>query len=310
MNPVESQPSISVVVPVFNSSLTLAKVFGGIEDVMRELDLAFEVVFIDDASTDGSWDCILELKSRYGDAVRGFRLGRNSGQQAATYCGLLQSRGEWIVTIDDDLQPHPREIRKLWEHSRQHQLDLVYGVYSALKHDWAHRVGTRVFWMVMRRMAPRFPNGSSFRLVRADVVRRLPAHPGPSILVDPTLAWHTSNVDSLRVEHGPREQGRSGYSLLALLGIAYTLLVMYSTVPLRLLTAIGFLSAAISIGLGVYYLLLKIIVGAQTGFSALIVTITFSSGLILLCLGILGEYISRIHTVAAGEPAFTIKSTA
>jgi polyisoprenyl-phosphate glycosyltransferase len=306
---VQPVPDVSVVVPVFNSRLTLTKVFAGIHAVMRELGLEFEVVFVDDASTDGSWDCIRELKAQYEDCVRGFQLGRNSGQQAATYCGLLQSRGEWVVTIDDDLQPHPTEIRKLWEHSQRHEVDIVYGIYSTLRHDWAHRVGTRLFWILMRRVAPTYPNGSSFRLIRGELVRKLPRDPRPSILVDPTLAWHSSLTDTVMVEHCPREHGRSGYSLPAFVSMAYTLLVTYSTVPLRLLTAIGFLSASISIALGVYYLLMKFFVGAQTGFSALIVTITFSSGLILICLGILGEYIARIHTMTTGQPAFTIKST-
>jgi glycosyltransferase involved in cell wall biosynthesis len=304
----DASPDVSVVVPVFNGSATVHRVFEAIEETLTPLALRFEVLFVDDGSTDGSWSAIQRLKTCHADAVRGFRLARNCGQQAATYCGLLEVRGAWVVTMDDDMQTHPREIRTLWEQAQRTQADIVYGSYPTLQHGWAHRTGSRVFHAIMRWTAPNFPNGSSFRLIRGDLLRFLPARPGPWILVDPTLMWQTSNVTSVSVEHAPRQEGRSGYALPVLFSMAFTLLVTYSKLPLRLLTAIGLISAVISFGLGIHYLLLKIMVGAQIGFSALIVTITFSSGLILLSLGILGEYISRIHTMASGEPAFTVQS--
>jgi polyisoprenyl-phosphate glycosyltransferase len=305
----ETRPQISVVVPVFNSTNVLRKLFSAIEDVMSSLNQRFEVIFVDDDSTDGSWRLILELKKERGEVVRGFRLARNSGQQAATYCGLLHARGEWVVTLDDDLQPHPREIVKLWACAQAAQADVIYGVYASLKHGLVHRMGTRLFRMLLRRVSPSFPDGSSFRLIRSDVLQALPTDPRPSVFVDPVLAWRSSEVTSVVVEHSPREAGRSAYSLTALFALAWILLITYSTVPLRLMTAVGFLSASVSFGLGLYYLVRKVTIGAQVGFSASIVTTTFSSGLILLSLGILGEYISRIHSMSTGEPAFSVKAT-
>ncbi len=304
------EPEVSVVVPVFNGAATLRVLDAAIRDVIASLNLRAEVVFVDDGSTDDSWPVILELKARHGDALRGFRLARNSGQQAATYCGLLEARGRWVVTIDDDLQPHPREIRKLWEHAQSACRDVVYGVYARARHPLAHRIGARVFRMLLRRVAPRFPDGSSFRLIRGEVVRSMPRHLGPWVFVDAVLAWQTADIGSVVVEHGGRGSGRSGYTLPALAAVVSTLLFTHSTVPLRIMTGIGLLSAVGSFGLGVYFLIQKLTVGAQIGFSALIVTISFSSGLILLSLGILGEYISRIHTMVSGEPAFAIKTTA
>jgi polyisoprenyl-phosphate glycosyltransferase len=304
----EAKTDISVVVPVFNSAHTLPKLFAGIQEVMASLNLRFETLFVDDGSTDASWQAIADLKTQHGELVHGFRLARNAGQQAATFCGLLKSRGEWIVTIDDDLQPHPREIAKLWKRAQEERTDILYGGYATLKQGLVHRVGTRMFRVLFRRIAPTFPDGSSFRLIRAEILRTLPAHLGPWILVDPVLAWLSSDIDSVTVEHGWRDSGRSGYSLFKLSTIAWTLLVTYSKLPLRLMTGFGFLSATVSFGLGVYYLVQKIVVGAQIGFSALIVTMAFSSGLILSSLGILGEYISQIHTMGSGEPAFMIKA--
>jgi glycosyltransferase involved in cell wall biosynthesis len=265
---------------------------------------------VDDGSTDDSWRVILELHALHRGTVRGFRLARNAGQQAATYCGLLEARGGWVVTVDDDLQPHPREILKLWEHARTTQMDVVYGVYGMLHYPLAHRIGTRIFRMLLRRVAPSFPDGSSFRLIRGDVLRSLPAEPGPWVLVDPVLSWQTSALTSVIVDHGPRGSGRSGYSVSSLFAVGFTVLITYSRFPLRLMTGLGLLAALVSFGLGLYYLFQKMTVGAQIGFSALIVTIAFSSGVILLSLGILGEYISRVYTMGTGEPAFTVKTRA
>ena len=157
-------------------------------------------------------------------------------------------------------------------------------------------------------MAPNFPDGSSFRLIRSEVLRSLSARPSPGLLVDPVLAWHTAEVTSVVVEHGHRDSGRSGYSYSRLFAIAWTLLLTYSNLPLRLMAGFGLVSAIASFGLGIYFLVRKMTVGAQLGFSALIVTITFSTGLILLTLGILGEYMSRMHTRGSGEPAFSLKA--
>jgi hypothetical protein len=110
------------------------------------------------------------------------------------------------------------------------------------------------------------------------------------------------------VEHAKRDSGRSSYSFAKLASIAWMLLITYSTLPLRLMTGVGLISAIASFGIGLYYLVQKLTLGAQLGFSALIVATTFSAGLILLSLGILGEYISRLHSMGSGQPAFTIKA--
>jgi polyisoprenyl-phosphate glycosyltransferase len=306
----EPRPDISVVVPVFNGAPTLRALVDALQEALRSMSWRFEVLLIDDGSSDESWCTILDLRAQHSDIIRGFRLARNVGQQAATYCGLLEARGNWVVTLDDDLQPHPREILKLWEHAQSRNSDVVYGVCARRNQGLAHRLGTRVFRMLLRRVAPSFPDGSSFRLISSEVLRSLPRHAGPWILVDPVLSWQTSSVSSVAVEDGRCESVRSRYPLRTLIGIACTLLITYSRLPLRLMTALGLVSAVGSFGLGLYYLFQKITVGAQIGFSALIVTTTFSSGMILLSLGILGEYISRIHTMGSGEPAFTIKAVA
>src|SRR3954470_16261994 len=197
-----ASPALSIVVPVFNGAGTLPRLFDEIQDVVGAMRLDAEVIFVDDGSTDQSWRIIREIKSGSPERVHGFRLARNSGQQAATYCGVLEARGEWVVTIDDDLQPSPAEIRRLWDHAQLTGADIVYGVPAASPHGITRRIGRRVFRLLLGRVAPQFPGTSSFRLIRADVIAAVPRHLGPWVLIDAVLAWNTSEVSAVIIDGG------------------------------------------------------------------------------------------------------------
>jgi undecaprenyl-phosphate 4-deoxy-4-formamido-L-arabinose transferase len=308
MQLMKDEPDISVIVPVLNSQVTLKELFVRTRDALSAIDLDFEIIFVDDGSTDNSWKIIRELRAEFAERVRGVRLARNFGQQAATICGLQQARGMWVLTLDDDLQSFPEDISRLWDRAQEGRVDVVYGVYPAPMHDLLHNLGSCLFHRIMRQVAPDLPESSSFRLIRRDLLRSLPTRLGPWVFVDPTLAWLTSDIAIIDVRHERRKHGQSGYSFFKLLSIALTVLVIYSTFPLRIMIWFGFLSAVISFCLGVYYLILKLTTSVAVGFSALIVTMTFGFGVILLSLGILGIYVSRIYITGTGQPCFTIKT--
>jgi undecaprenyl-phosphate 4-deoxy-4-formamido-L-arabinose transferase len=295
------------VVPVFNSEATLKDLFVRSRQVISDLNLDYEFIFVDDGSRDNSWRIINELKKDVNDGVRGFRLTRNCGQQAATICGLQHARGSWVLTIDDDLQSIPEEIPKLWAKANG-QVDVVYGVSSAPRQAFLHSLGSRVFRVLLRRVAPNVPAGSSFRLIKGEILQSLPQRHGPWAFVDPALAWLTSDIATVNVERQERRDGKSGYSFFKLFGMAGTILVVYSTLPLQLMIGFGLLAALVSFCLGVYYLLLKLTSTVAVGFAALIVTMTFAFGVTLSSLGILGIYISRIYIMGTGQPGFTIKT--
>jgi glycosyltransferase involved in cell wall biosynthesis len=308
MRLMKSEPDITVVVPVFNSEGTLKELFLRIRDVILEIGLDFEIIFVDDGSADNSWKIICELRERFTECVRGFKLARNSGQQPATICGLQQARGKWVLTLDDDLQSLPEDIPRLWDRAHGERVDVVYGVYPAPKHDLMRNLGSRLFHTILRLAAPDVPESSSFRLIRRDLLQSFPSSLGPWVFVDPILACLTSDIAIVDVRHERRRDGRSGYSFFKLFNIAITVLLIYSTFPLRAMIWFGFLSAVISFCLGVYYLILKLTTSVAVGFSALIVTMTFGFGVILLSLGILGIYISRIYIMGTGRPCFTVKT--
>jgi glycosyltransferase involved in cell wall biosynthesis len=303
-----TKPDISVVVPVFNSETRLKELFTRTCAVITSMNLDFEFVFVDDGSIDSSWRVVQELNAEFPERVRGFRLARNSGQQAATVCGLERARGTWVVTLDDDLQSLPEEIPTLWEKAKHQQADVVYGVYPEPKHHFMHRVGSRAFHILLRNVAANVPAGSSFRLIKGEILQMLPQRTGPWLFVDPMLAWLTSDMTTINVQHAERKDGRSGYSFFKLVHIALTVLVTYSALPLQLMIWFGLIAALISFGLGIYYLILRLTANVAVGFSALIVTMTFAFGVILLSMGVLGLYISRIYIAGTGQPAFIVKT--
>lgn len=308
LSPHESRPDVSIVVPVLNSEGTMKDLFARTSSVLSRLNLDFEVIFVDDGSVDASWRTVHELKSCSSSKVRGVRLARNSGQQAATLCGLQQARGRWVVTLDDDLQFPPEEIPKLWNLAQSEPIDVVYGICATANHNLVRRMGSSLFRMLVRRIAPNLPPASSFRLIRRDILDSFQYRVGAWIFLDPALLWFTSDVATVAVRHEQRCQGRSGYSIAQLAHMAMSFLVIYSTLPLQLMIWFGLLSAAISFCIGIYYLIIRLTSNVPAGFSALIVMMTFAFGVILLSLGVLGIYVARIYSMNTGQPSFTVRA--
>jgi len=304
----ENKIDISVVVPVYNGALTLENLCQRTKTVFEKMELNYEIIFVDDGSRDQSWEVITSLKAKDAEKIFGFQLSKNSGQQVATMCGLKQIRGAWAVTLDDDLQVAPEEIFKLWQETKRIPVDVIYGAYPLLKHGWLHNIGTRIFQKLLKMVAPDCPQGSSFRLIRADIIKSFPMHLGPWIFIDPILAWLSSATIIIPVSHEKSMNGKSRYSFFKLLRLGCQVLIVYSNKPFRIMIWFALISAFSSFITGIYFIVQKLTVGSQLGFSAIIVTISFASSMILLCLGVLGEYIYRIYSMKTGRPAFTIKS--
>lgn len=297
-----------MVVPVLNGEKTLRDLFVRTRSVVSEMGLDFEIIFVDDGSIDDSWRIICELKADWGECARGIKLARNAGQQAATVCGLQRARGDWVLTLDDDLQSPPEEIPKLWTVAQQQECDVVYGVCRAPRHYALRNFGSRMFHMLGGAVAPRAPVGSSFRLIRAELIESLDSRFASWVFVDPALARLTSHIAAVTVRQEERRSGKSGYSIGKLIELAVTVLVIHSTLPLQLMIWFGMLSAFGSFCLGLYYLVLRLTSNVAVGFSALIVTMTFGFGVILMSLGVLGIYISRIYVMGAGGAGFRVKA--
>lgn len=299
-------PDYSVVVPVFNSEQTLEELLGFIKSFFDARQLSFEVICIDDCSTDSSWDVLESLTKCY-PTLTAIRLSVNTGQHHATSCGIKHSKGAFIVTIDDDMQVHPEEIGKLIEVQIQTSSDVVYGIYPQKKHSVWRNWGSKMFGFIFKRYAKTISKGSSFKLIRAGIAQKVASHNIRYMYIDEIINWYTNRITTVEVTHHPRRQGSSGYTFAGLVFLSINYIINYTTLPLRLMTYLGFFFSLISFIIGLYFVYRKVFFGAEIGFTALITAIFFSTGILLFCFGIIGEYIRRLFGVSYNKPAYTIQ---
>ncbi|MEY3806778.1 MAG: hypothetical protein RIR69_1590 [Actinomycetota bacterium] len=296
---------ISVIVPVFRSQSTLEPL------VMRAqlalMGTSHEIVFVDDGSPLNTWAEIKRLSQQH-HHVHGIRLSRNSGQHSALLAGVRSARGAVIVTIDDDLQNPPEEIPKLLA-CLSDEIDLVYGNPRRIAQSWWRRWSSsavrRFLGSVLN--ADNVRNSSSFRAFKTPLRDGFGSELGPSVSLDALLSWATTRSTSVEVEHAPREEGTSHFNLRRLLRFAVDTITGYSTAPLQAVLALGFVTAFFGLGLLAWVVGRSIFAGTSVpGFAFLASTIALFSGVQLMTLGVIGEYLSRMHFRVMNKPSYVI----
>lgn len=300
----------SVVVPVYNSETTLHELTQLLIKFFDQLDASYELIFVDDASRDNSWKVLKSIKKEYPNVIKLYRLAKNAGQHNATLCGILHANGQFIITIDDDLQTLPAEIAKLIRRQQETSADLVYGTFSKKHHSLLRNLGSRFVNAFFKYFSHTYGNGSSFRLINRNITESMSSFYQKYLLLDEILCWHTDNITHIEVEHRPRPNGHSGYTLLRLFFLTINYMINYTVVPLRIMTYGGLIASLMAFAVGLYYIYKKLYDYVELGFTSLIVAIFFCSGLILFCLGILGEYITRIYSKESSRPLYVIKEKA
>lgn len=302
------RPAVSVVVPVFNSAGTLVELFERTKAALEGEGLAFEVVFVHDGGADDSWQVMEALKSAHPTQVVAIRLARNFGQHNATMCGIHHAQGDFVVTLDDDLQHPPEEILRLLAAQRETGREMVYGIFTRKQHGWLRNLGSKALNKIFQHYAHGMPNGSSFRLLTRNLAQEIGRHRLPFVFLDQIIAWYTHDVEMVVVRHEKRRVGKSGYSYFGLVAMAVNFIVSYTDIPLKLMVWIGLLGSLTTLTLGTIFIILKLVNGAAVGFTALITAISFSASVMMLSLGILGEYIGRLYAERHDRPVYHIKT--
>ncbi len=303
----KTSPLYSVVVPVYNSEQTLEKLFERTQETFSELGLQFEMVFVNDCSRDGSWKVLEKLKKAYPEQVTAIHLAKNFGQHNALMCGFNQIKGDFVVTIDDDLQIPPEEITKLIQKQNQTGADVIYGIYDRKKHNLFRNFGSSAVQLIFRRIFQTTGNITAFRLIKSSLIYNVRQHRQSFVFIDGLLHWHTQFIERELVRHEKREFGRSGYSIKKLLLLTSNLLFNFTTYPLRLLVLLGTFFSVSSFMTGMYYIFRKIFYDVPLGYTSTIVAIFFSSGILLLVIGVVGEYIGRIYSLQNDKPQFSVR---
>lgn len=303
------EPRVSIIVPVFRSEVTLRTLFDRITRAMEATAGGWEIVFVDDASPDGSWPILESLQRAHPDHVVAVRLARNFGQHNAIMCGFREVRGDVVITMDDDLQNPPEEIPKLVRALENPDLDLVYGRYGTKKHRPWRNGGS---WMVnafYRRVFGNRVTVTSFRAIRRETVANILAYDLNFTFIDGLLAWNTQRIGEVDVEHHERGIGRSGYTLARLATLSFNLFTNFSLLPLQVVSAMGLALAGSGFLVGLWYLIAffrrQITV---PGYASTITAILILGGAQLVALGIIGEYLGRLHLNVNRKPQYAVRA--
>ncbi len=299
---------LSIVVPVYNSAGTLSCLLERLTQTVETITQSYEIILVDDGSRDDSWAVIQSLKLNYGEHLVAVQLMRNYGQHNTLMCGLGLVRGEYVVTIDDDLQNPPEEIPKMLAHIKQHDLDLVYGCPNNRNHAAWRNLGSTIVWHFYRTVFRNPVTPTPFRVMRHHLAQSVMFYDLNFTYLDGLLAWCTSRIDGVEVKHHARAQGSSGYSLGKLLGLALNLYTNFSLIPLQIVSGLGFLTAASGFLLGAYYFLQFLTSSiAVPGFASTIIAILILGGAQLLALGVIGEYLGRLHLNVNRKPQYLVR---
>jgi undecaprenyl-phosphate 4-deoxy-4-formamido-L-arabinose transferase len=298
---------LSVVIPVYNSAATLHELMDRLVEVIDPLVQRYEIILVDDGSKDNSWEVMRSLQQAY-DKLIAVQLMRNYGQHNTLMCGLSMAKGEFVVTMDDDLQNPPEELPKMLGHIKQAGLDLVYGCPDTRSHAGWRNLGSTIVWQFYRKVFRSPITPTPFRVMRHQLVRSVLFYDLNFTYLDGLLAWCTDRIGAVQVEHHARKQGRSGYSISKLLGLALNLYTNFSLIPLQVVSTVGFLTAATGFLVGLYYLAQFLLTNIVVpGFASTIIAILILGGVQLLALGVMGEYLGRLHLNVNRKPQYVIR---
>ena len=294
--------------PVYNSAEVLPALVARLAPVLRECAGEFELILVNDGSMDAGWLAINEM-TRQHDWVRGIDLMRNCGQHNALLCGIRDARYELIVTLDDDLQNPPEEIPKILA-ALVDAVDVVYGTPQYEVHGIFRNLASQITKIVLQGVlgAKTARMVGPFRVFRTDLRRAFDGYRGMYVNVDVLLTWGTTRFTAIRVRHDVRHQGKSNYSLIKLVVHLMNMLTGFSTIPLQLSTYIGLtvaLSGIVLLGSVIGRYLLHGV--AVQGFVFLASIIIIFSGTQLFTLGVIGEYLARMHIRLLDRPAYVVR---
>jgi B-glycosyltransferase, glycosyltransferase family 2 protein len=298
---------ISIVSPVYRAEKILPILVSEINLVMERIGEDYEIILVDDRSPDNSWE-VMKVLSSQNSKIKSIRLSRNFGQHSAIFAGLTKAKGDWVVVMDCDMQDQPKEIAKLYKKALE-GYDIVLGQRENRKDKFLKKLSSKLFYKVFNYLSGgQFNNEiGNFGIYKKKVIDSI-LNINDYIKFFPLfINWVGFKSTSIPIEHSSREEGKSSYSISRLLKLAFNVIISFSDKPLRLFINFGLGISILSFILGIYYLYLAVTHRiTQPGFSSLILSIWFLSGIIISCIGIVGVYLGKTFDQAKNRPTFII----
>ena len=297
---------ISVIIPVYNSDECVAELSDRIQQSLK--GLSYEQIMINDSSRDKSWSEIRRV-SETNKNVTGINLRKNFGQDNAIMAGLNNASGEYVVIMDDDLQHDPSDILKLYEEIRR-GYDLCYANFKkknqALWKNFGSWLNGKLAELLINKPADIYL--SPYKIISIDVVKEIIKYKGPYPYVDGLLFQVTDSITQIEIEHHKRFKGKTNYNLLKSIKVFMKLAVNFSEKPLRMASMAGIFFSIIGFSLGIYYIIEHFVKPeAVAGWTTLVVLVLFIGGLILLSLGVIGEYLGKAYLNINHLPQFIVR---
>jgi glycosyltransferase involved in cell wall biosynthesis len=296
---------ISIVIPVYNSENSLEQLHHQIAGAMQNIN--YELILVNDKSKDRSWEKIVSL-SRINRRIKGISLKKNVGQDNAILAGLGKAEGKFVVIMDDDLQHTPADILKLYEKCKQ-GYDICYALFPDIKQSLWKNVGSKMNGY-MAELIFKKPKGlylSPFKIMRLDLTREIVRYKGSFPYIDGIILTLTSNLAQIELTHHKRPKGKSNYNLVRSVSVFLKHITGYSLYPLRLASIIGLVAAGLSFLLGIWFIVDYLVNETHVeGWLTIVLLLVFFNGLILMCIGMIGEYIGRIYMTVTAKPQYVI----
>jgi len=300
---------VSIVIPVYNSETTIGPL---VDKLVSELTPMFEteIILVNDNSKDRSDKVCCAIYEQHRNIVKYYQLARNVGEHNAVMAGLNQMTGDYAVIMDDDFQNPVSEVIKLINFARDNEYDVVYTWYEKKQHSFFRNMGSafnnRVANIMLKK--PKDLYLSSFKIINRFLVNEITKYDLPYPYIDGLILRTTSNIGKIQVAHEKRSTGHSNYTLVKLVRLWMNMFTNFSVLPLRIAIIIGFLFALLGVALGIYTVIERINnPGIPLGYSALMVAISVFSGIQLMAIGMLGEYLGRMFLSQNKKPQYSIR---
>ena len=301
------RPRLSVVIPCLNEGTHLARSLEVLTKTLEGTGLTFEVVVVDDGSSDDTWQVLQESAAGH-PGLRAFRLSRRFGKEQALCAGLERARGDAVIVMDADLQHPPGLIPDMVRAWQSEGFDVVEAVKSDRgREPFLSRVGARAFYALFRKLSGfDLHQASDFKLLDRRVLASWAEMPERNLFFRGMSAWLGFRRKEIPFDVAPRAGGRSGWSPLRLFRLAVTGITAFSSVPVHVITGLGFLFMVFALILGVQTLYNKLYGEAETGFTTVIVLVLVTGSAIMIGLCVIGLYVSRIYDEVKGRPRYIV----
>lgn len=301
-------PGLSVVIPVYGGAESIELLV----KALAKLEIAggLELILVNDASPDNSAAVLRRLVDECSVPLIAVDLARNFGEHNAVMAGYSVARGDYIINIDDDFQNPPGEVKKLYDHARSNpDLDVIYTAYCEKKHSMFRNLGSRFTNQVAGMLLDK-PRGlylSSFRCINAFLRERITHYRGPYPYIDGLILQITQRIGTLQVQHNERTQGASSYTVRKLGRLWIAMFVNFSVMPLRISSLVGLAISMLGLVMTILAVIERLIGNTPQGWTSLMAAILVFSGVQLLMLGLIGEYLGRLYLTATGRPQFVVR---